>query len=381
MTKVVDRIYLDHAATTPIRPSVALRIAELAQTIGNPSSVHREGRAARKVLEESRAAVAAAVGASPEDVIFTSGGTEANDLALGAAARRAVLVSAIEHASVLEAVADAPRVAVDGDGLLELQALEELLERCRPDLVSVMLVNNETGVTQDIPAIAQFCRAAGALLHVDAVQALGKLPARLAELGCDLLTISAHKIGGPAGVGALVVRDDAPVAPRLKGGGQEGRRRAGTQNLLGIAGFAEAIRLLDPAEAERCAELRRRLEERVLSHCRNTRIAAYDAPRAPHIINLITPGSAAELQVIRLDLAGVAVSAGAACSSGKVGASHVLAAMGQDAACGIRVSLGWTTTAAEVDRFADIFCQMQRLSEKTHHAAPSPLPNRPVVAT
>ena len=376
------RVYLDHAATTPIRPAVAERIGELACSVGNPSSVHREGRAARKLLEESRDLLAATVGVVPDGVIFTSGGTEANDLALGVAGEGPMLAAATEHVSILEAAGPWPRVPVHPDGLLDLSALARLLAEVRPVLVSVMLVNNETGVVQDIPAIAKCCRAHGALLHVDAVQALGKLAVRLDLLQCDLLTVSAHKVGGPAGIGALVARNGLVVPPRLRGGGQEGWRRAGTQNLLGIIGFAQAIRSLDAAEPMRLERLRTRLEQEVARRCPSTRIVAQDVPRAPHIATLVTPGSRSDLQLIRLDLAGVAVSAGAACSSGKVAPSHVLAAMGlgEDAACAVRVSLGWTTTEADVARFVEVFSGMHRVGANRSVLGRLPLPFAPAIA-
>jgi cysteine desulfurase len=354
------RIYLDHAATTPVRPEVIVRMADVLGQVGNPSSVHGEGRAARRVLEDARTVVAEATGASPDQVIFTSGGTEANNLALHAVGGPDVAVSSIEHASVLEALPSASRIPVDQAGRLDLDALDHILAES-PSLVSVMLVNNETGVVQDIPEIARRCRSAGVLLHVDAIQSLGKVAnVRLDALGCDLATISAHKIGGPAGVGALVARSGLTVRARLAGGGQEGRRRAGTHNLAAIAGFAEAIRQLDPAEPARLRELRTVLEAGLLETSPASRVASAEADRAPHITSLVTPGRSAEMQVIRLDLAGIAVSAGAACSSGKVARSHVLAAMGlgADAGCAIRISLGWTTTAADIERFAATFADL-----------------------
>ncbi|WP_051329215.1 cysteine desulfurase family protein [Geminicoccus roseus] len=378
------RIYLDHAATSPVRPEVVARVAEVLAMVGNPSSVHAEGRAARRVLEDARAVLAEATGAGPDEIIFTSGGTEANDLALSVAAGGAVLVSAIEHASVLEAAPEALRLPVDRNGLVDLAVLERLLAAARPALVSVMLVNNETGVVQDIAAIASCCRKAGALLHVDAVQGFGKLEGvRVDRLGCDLMTVSAHKLGGPPGTGALLTRPGLAVPARLRGGGQEGRRRAGTHHLAGIAGFAEAIRRLDPAEPGRLEGLRARLEEGVRRLGDATWVAAARAARAPHIACLVTPGRPAEMQVIRMDLAGVAISAGAACSSGKVAASHVLAAMGlgADAGCGIRVSLGWSSGITEVDRFLQAFAAQHGTASNMSNRTGSPLPNPSAVAT
>jgi len=381
------RVYLDHAATTPVRPEVVARMAQVLASFGNPSSVHGEGRAARRILEDARTLLADTLGVDPDGITFTSGGTEANDLALGAAAGRPILVGATEHASVLEAVPEAPRIPVGPDGLIDMATLAEVLAEHRPGLVSVMLVNNETGVVQDIKRLAAEVRAAGALLHVDAVQAFGKLPdVTLAALGCDLLTVSAHKIGGPQGVGALAARPGLVLPARLRGGGQEGRRRAGTHNLPGIAGFAQAIRLLDPLEPTRLLGLRHRLEARLLAGLADAgadaAIAGDAAPRAPHITTLILPGRPAELQVIRLDLAGIAVSAGAACSSGKVQASHVLQAMGLGAlaGCALRLSLGWSSTEAEVDRAADAITGLHRPAGAGAGVA-LPLPNGMTVAT
>ncbi|WP_159712201.1 cysteine desulfurase family protein [Geminicoccus flavidas] len=377
------RVYLDHAATTPVRPEVVARMAQVIASVGNPSSVHGEGRAARRILEDARTLLADMLGTEPDGVTFTSGGTEANDLVLGAAAGRPVLVGATEHASVLEAVPEAPRIPTGPDGLVDPAALAGLLDRHRPGLVSVMLVNNETGVVQDIPRLAAEIRAAGALLHVDAVQALGKLSdVNLRALDCDFLTVSAHKIGGPQGVGALAARAGLTVPARLRGGGQEGRRRAGTHNLPGIAGLAAAIRLLNPAEPARLLALRRRLEARLLAGLPDAAVAGAAASRAPHITALVLPGRPAELQVIRLDLAGIAVSAGAACSSGKVQASHVLQAMGLGplAGCALRLSLGWSSTEAEVDRAADAILGLHRPAGTPAVVAP-PLPNGMTVAT
>lgn len=348
----MDRLYLDHAATSPVRPEVQARMVEVMAEPGNASSVHREGRAARRILEDARAVLAAALGAMPDGVIFTSGGTEANDLALASFER--VLVAATEHASVLDAVPEAPRIPVAPDGRLDLQTLDELLAAHRPGLVSVMLVNNETGVIQPIQAIAARCHAAGALLHVDAVQALGKLPeVTLDCLDADILTVSGHKLGGPQGVGALVLRDGVEVTARLRGGGQELRRRAGTHNLPGIAGFATAL-AHGTNEPERLRGLRALLRDGLARTCPTSRLVA---DGAPHIASILTPSRPAAVQVMQLDLAGIAVSAGAACSSGKVGPSHVLAAMGlgADAACAIRVSLGWTTTVEDIERFVRAF--------------------------
>ena len=328
-------------------------MAEMLLAPGNPASPHGPGRHARELLERSRRAIAERMDVTHDRVVFTSGGTEANGLALlGFPGPR--LVGATEHASVLEAAPDARRIPVDGHGIIQLEALARLLAEERPALVSVMLANNETGVVQPIAEVARLVHAAAGLLHCDAAQAFGKLPCTLAELGADLVSLSAHKLGGPPGVGALVLRPGLEPASTQRGGGQEGRRRAGTPNLPGIVGFAAAAeRATDWA---RLADLRDGLE-RIARKCRPDAIVAGGAvPRLPNISCLITPGLSGELQVMALDLAGVAVGVGAACSSGRIGPSHVLAAMGVPTALAgsaVRVSLGWSTQPADTARFLD----------------------------
>jgi cysteine desulfurase len=352
--------YLDWNATAPLRPEAAAAIAEALALDGNPSSVHRRGRAARQLVERSREAVAALAGASADAVVFTSGGTEANHLALLGCGRQRVLTSAVEHSSVLQAAPDAERMPVDKNGIVELAALTALLAADpRPALVSVMRANNETGVTQPVAEIARIAHAHGALFHCDAVQVAGKMPLSLTETGADFLTLSAHKIGGPSGIGALVLAPDAEVTPLLRGGGQERNRRAGTENLAGIAGFAAAARVCDPAEYDRVRMLRDRLET-VLP---DAVIVAGSVPRLPNTAAIAMPGVPAETQIIAFDLDGVMVSAGAACSSGKVGPSHVLAAMGVPADIAhstIRVSLGWSTTEAEIAHFIESWIALHR---------------------
>jgi cysteine desulfurase len=336
----MPRLYLDANATEPMRPEVIAAMAEAMALPGNPSSVHAEGRAARRILEEAREAIAARFGARGRDVVFTSGGTEANALAIrGLAAGRRVLVGATEHPAVLVAAGpEAEVIPVLADGTLDLGALEAALGAGGPALVAVMAANNETGVLHPVEAIAALCQAHGALLHLDAVQMPGRLPFTLGP--ADSMALSAHKLGGPKGVGALLLRPGLDPAPLLTGGGQESGRRGGTEALPAIAGFAAAITCPRP---EGLAALRDALEAGVKGLAPEVVIAGSAAPRLPNTTSLILPGVAAETQVIALDLAGVAVSAGAACSSGKVRQSHVLAAMGHgaDAACAIRVSLPW----------------------------------------
>ncbi len=360
-----QRIYLDWNATTPLRPEARAAMAAALELCGNPSSVHQEGRAVRSVVEQARAAVAAAVGAEPAEVVFTSGGTEANALALAPGTRgrdgqavERLLVSAIEHASVLEGGRfGADRIAtvrVDGAGLIDLAHLQALLGNGPPALVSVMLANNETGTIQPIAEVAKLVRQSRGILHVDAIQALGKIEFRIQSLGADMLSLSAHKIGGPKGVGALVVAPGMSPQVLLRGGGQEQSRRAGTENVIGIAGFGAAALAAHKSlesEAVRVRALRRRLEAG-LRQTRGLVVVGADAPRLPNTTLFAVPGLAAETAVIGFDLAGIAVSSGSACSSGKVQPSHVLAAMGLGslARSGVRISLGWSTTEAEVDR-------------------------------
>jgi cysteine desulfurase len=360
---MIRETYLDWNATAPLHREATAAIADALSLGGNPSSVHRRGRAARHLVEKSRAAVAALIGAPAEGVIFTSGGTEANHLALLGSGHERVLVSAVEHSSVLQAVAGAERIPVYGDGIVDLAALAALLEADRrPALVSVMLANNETGVIQPASEIAEIAHAHGALFHCDAVQAAGKMPLSLAATGADLVTLSAHKIGGPSGIGALV-SSAAEVMPLLRGGGQERNRRAGTENLCGIAGFAAAASAANPDEYDRVRELRDRLEAALPDAV----IVAGDAPRLPNTSAIAMQGVPAETQIIAFDLDGVMVSAGAACSSGKVGPSHVLAAMGvarELANSTIRVSLGWSTTEADIAHFIDAWTALCRRSRK-----------------
>lgn len=353
-------VYLDHNATTPIRPRAAEAVAAALATGGNASSVHGAGRAARRILDDAREAVATGVGARAEDVVFTSGGTEANNLALGNACSigcdGGILVSAVEHASVLAGCPEARRVPVTADGVIDLDALEDMLKRTRPVLVSVMLANNETGVIQPVAKVAEIARARGALVHCDAVQALGKIPVDLAALGVHMLTVSAHKIGGPMGAGALVLAEDVVLGPVIVGGGQELGRRAGTENLPGIAGFGAAAATIDEAIADmpRLAALRDRMEAEITAAAPEARIFGRAAGRLANTSSLTMPGVDNQTQVMSFDLEGIAVSAGSACSSGKVGPSHVLEAMGvaEDAVkSAVRVSLGWTTTENDIETF------------------------------
>lgn len=361
-----DRVYLDWNATTPLRPEARAAMAAAWDLPGNPSSVHAEGRQARRVVEDARTAVAGAVGADPRNVVFTSGGTEANVLALapglarpGGQAVQRLIVSAVEHASVLAGgrfAADEMQVlGVDHNGVVDLAALQALLAGDRPALVSVMLANNESGALQPIAKIAALVHQAGGVLHVDAVQALGKVVIDINGLRADLVTVSAHKIGGPKGIGALILAAGvAGLQPVLRGGGQELGRRAGTENVAGIAGFGAAVTAAIGAldRMEHIVRLRNRLEEG-LRQTSGGLIFAQAVPRLPNTTLFGVPGLRAETAVIGFDLEGIAVSSGSACSSGKVQPSHVLEAMGYGpdlTRAAVRLSLGWSTTEADIDR-------------------------------
>lgn len=355
-------IYLDANATCPVLPSVREAVADALSAGGNASSVHASGRAARARVERARGAVAVLAGAPASAVVFTSGASEANVLALRGLPAERVLVSAVEHDSVLNAREDAVAVPVTAQGLLDLEALAARVGA--GDLVSVMAVNNETGAVQPLAEIAEIVRAAGARLHVDAVQAAGRIPLDFRGLGLAGLSLSAHKLGGPPGIGALLVDEALPLRAQTRGGGQERGRRGGTENMPGIAGFGAAAdwaRRDGPDSAARLAALRDRMERAVSDAVASVRIVGADAPRVGNTSCLALRGVPAEKQVIALDLAGFAVSAGSACSSGKVKTSHVLHAMclpDEIAGCAIRVSLSWANTEVEIDRFVAAYAAM-----------------------
>lgn len=355
-------VYLDHNATTPPLPAARAAMLAALEAGGNPSSVHAAGRAARRTVEEARAAVADLVCAFPAEVIFTSGGSEANALALRGVAEaggvKAILAGETEHDSVLANALDAARsgiafrtLGVDARGVPDLDALERALAACGgPALVSVMLANNETGVIAPAADIAKRVKAAGGLFHVDAAQAAGRMPVNLRDLGADMMTVSAHKMGGVPGAGALVVRDGVKLARQIAGGGQELGRRAGTENVPAIAAFGAAA--ASPADWTRLAGLRDRMEAAIRQAVPQAAIHGAGAPRLPNTALIGLEGVPGETQVMAMDLAGFAVSSGAACSSGKVKISHVLRAMGVTAAGdAIRVSLGPDTREEQVDAF------------------------------
>jgi len=376
-----DRVYLDWNATTPLRPEARSAMEAAFNISGNPSSVHSEGRAARKLIEDARSAIAAAVGADQRNIVFTSGGTEANALALGPGLCRAggepvqrLIVSAIEHPSVLAggrfaqgAIQVAP---VLPSGVFDLTSLAGLLESGPPALVSVMLANNETGAIQPIPEVAALVHGAGGVLHVDAVQAFSKMPINIKALGADILTVSAHKVGGPKGIGAVVASAGIEgLHALIRGGGQEQGRRAGTENVAGIAGFGAAVRAAIGAmdvDALRMKALQERLEIGLRNHP-GTVIFSDAVSRLPNTTLVSAPGLKAETAVIGFDLEGIAVSSGSACSSGKVQPSHVLQAMKADPALlqgAIRLSLGWDTTEADIDRCLEAWIKLSGVLRK-----------------
>jgi len=368
-----QRSYLDYNATAPLRPEVREAVAEALGVYGNPSSVHAEGRAARALVEEARAKVAALVGARSEDVIFTSGATEANALALAAHPGSAwhCYMSAVEHPSVLAGGRFYPetitRIPVTPDGVIDLNILASELEKhhlggWRP-LVSLMAANNETGAIQPVAEASKIVHSAGGLIHTDAVQAAGRIKLEMSALGADMLSLSAHKIGGPKGAGALVLGNGVSVEPLIKGGGQERRRRAGTENVPGIVGFGVAAELAaaDLAKMGDIARLRDELEARALGVTPDAIVLSGRAERLANTSCIAIPGVKAETLVIGLDLAGIAVSSGSACSSGKVETSHVLSAMGvpdEVAQGAIRVSLGFATKRDDIENFLKAFAEL-----------------------
>lgn len=363
-----EAIYLDYNATAPVKPQVSEAIAKALAMAGNPSSVHQFGRDARNAVELARDQVAAMIGARSEEVVFTAGGTEANNVALHGARRSHLIISAIEHPSVLRAAearadtnlpdneGDLVVLPVDGEGIVSLDALDGALRRSADDaLVSIMLANNETGVIQPVAEIASLAHQHGALVHCDAVQAPGRIAFDVASLGVDMLSLSAHKFGGPKGAGALFVKGALDLQPLIIGGGQERGRRPGTENVAGIVGFGVAAELAvdDLQRAPHLLAMRDRAEQSLSDIDPSVRIFGVGAERLPNTSCLSMPGVQSELQVMGLDLAGVAVSAGSACSSGKVEPSHVLRALGlpdAETGCAIRISFGWASREEEVDK-------------------------------
>ncbi|MEX0694614.1 MAG: cysteine desulfurase family protein [Rhodospirillales bacterium] len=363
---MTDACYLDHNATTPLGDAARAAMTRAMAVTGNASSVHGFGRAQRRIIEDARASVAELAGVAPANVIFTSGGSEANNTIIRGIAADRRITSAIEHASVLDADPMAARVPVSADGVVDVEVLEKILgETAGPVLVSIMAANNETGVVQPIADIARIVHAAGGRLHVDAIQWAAKRPLFEISAFADVLVISAHKFGGPQGSGAIIVKDGVAFEPLLRGGGQERRRRSGTENSIGIAGFGAAAKaaLAGAGCYAALGGLRDAIETALDGQAK---FYGAGAERLANTTCIGMPGVSAETQVMAFDLAGIAVSAGSACSSGKVEPSHVLLAMGaskQEAAEAVRVSLGPATTEAEIEKFISVWRALRARTE------------------
>lgn len=367
-------IYVDHAATTPLRPEVLrAMLPYLEEHFGNPSSIHSPGRRARTALDETRERVAAALGARHQEIVLTAGGTDANNLAIQgvALAQRErgnhIVVSSVEHHSVLDTALfmqrlgfEVTQLSVDRVGRVVPEALKEAI-RLTTVLISVMHANNEVGTIQPIGVLSEIAHERGILFHTDAVQSVGTLPVQVDRLGCDLLTLSAHKFGGPKGAGALYVRRNTPLVPHLHGGGQERNRRAGTQNVAGAVGMAEALQLAlleQDAAARHLRNLRARLVQGLTARIPNVVVNdAGEDKTLPGLVSLCFPGIEGESLLMNLDMQGVAASSGSACTSGSLEPSHVLLAMGlpvEVAKGSLRVSLGRSNIEEEIDRLLDI---------------------------
>jgi cysteine desulfurase len=365
-------IYLDHNAGAPMRTEAAAAISRLLQDAGgNPSSVHRAGQRSRRMLEAARVQVAAVVGAEPRQVVFTSGGTESNNLAIfgaitAASRRRKIISSTIEHSSILAPLVelerrgfDVVRVAPDSDGRIDPARVIAALDS-ETALVTLGLANSEVGTIQELAPLPSACKESGALFHVDAAQAVGRVPVGVNALGCDLMTLSGHKLGAPAGIGALYIRDYTKFAPTIFGGPHENGMRAGTPNLLGAVAFGAAANAsMDTmsADSARISSLTALLLARLRDAIPGLRLNGPVAGRLPNTINLTFPGVLGESMLIALDLEGIEVSMGSACAAGAVEPSHVLLAMGRsvaDARSSLRISLGWSNTAEEIDAVSEI---------------------------
>jgi cysteine desulfurase len=378
------RCYLDHNATAPLRPEARAAMMAAFDCAGNPSSVHAEGRAARRIVEDAREAVARVFGVAPARVYFTSGGTEGANWVLQPRGSEALIVAAVEHPCVLTGhrfAQDECRVApVRGDGTLDLDAFRGAIG---PGAVAaVQAANNEAGVVQRTAEVAEIVHSKGAMLVCDAVQAIGRLP--LGELeAADVLFFSAHKFGGPKGVGAAVFRNaDFVPAPLLRGGGQERRQRSGTENVAGIAGLAAALQVAvteQPVFAARARAWRDRIESGIRAIAPDAVVFGCEAERLPNTTCFAIPGKSAEVSLMAFDLEGIAVSSGSACSSGKVARSHVLAAMGVPEALSggaIRVSTGWSTTDADVARILTVLSSICERRTTRHSNCSTPLAGR-----
>jgi cysteine desulfurase len=360
---MADRYYFDHNATTPVSPEVFQAMAPvLTEVFGNASSIHSFGQHARKLLDEARRDVAAMIGAAAKEIVFTSGGTESDNTALfGFGKQGHVITTSVEHPAILHASAQLPSVTVvpvDANGVVDPDGIRRAI-RPRTKLISVMHVNNELGVIQPIERIAEIAHQEGILFHSDGVQAPGKIPVDVKKLGPDLYSISAHKIYGPKGVGALYVRKGTALPPLIHGGPHENKLRAGTENVAGAVGFGRAAQWIvenGVAEADRLAALRDRLEQGILDRVPDAHVNGAGSPRVPNTSNIRFDGIDSEPLLIALDLRGFAVSSGSACSSGATEPSHVLAAIGlmrEQARSSVRFSLGRSNDAGQVDALID----------------------------
>lgn len=362
----MTQIYLDHNATTPLLAKARQSMIEVMEFCGNASSTHGNGRKVRQYVETSRTKIADFFKVTAAQVVFTSGATESNNLILKGFEGQ-VITSNIEHDSVLKARNDLFISPVTPDGIVDLQALEGLLQQCkRPCLVSIMAANNETGVIQPLESIVSLCRRYQALVHTDAVQVVGKVPFDWQHLGVDYISVSAHKIGGPQGVGALIVNPSQSLKPQITGGGQERYFRSGTENVIGIVGFGAAIEQCRENDWAPVAMLKAKLENDLTIRFPGVTVFGKGAPRTPNTINLTMPGVVNTVQVMHFDLCGISLSAGSACSSGKVKTSHVLQSMGvapADIENSIRISLGLQTTATDIRQFTEAW---ESLYYRTH---------------
>lgn len=361
---MTTRTYLDYNATTPIRPEAIAAVAEAMYHTGNASSVHFNGRGARKFVEDARAHVATLCGVRPAQIIFNSGATEGNNTVLSGYRDKIVFVSAVEHPSSHAPAPHAHHIPVTRDGLVDLNALENMLIEHKPDIVSVQWVNSETGVIQDIQKISALVKPHGAMIHSDCVQAAGRIPLNFKDTGLDYMTISAHKFGGPQGVGALIFREGLQIPKFMLGGGQEKRQRAGTENVAAIAGFGVAAKLaheqIDYYNAH-CCSLQTRFESGLKQLSNDITIVGENASRVPNTSNVILAGVSAETQLMAMDLDSVSVSSGSACSSGAFKPSHVMMAMGFDedsARSALRFSWGWASTTSDIDGALNAYDKM-----------------------
>ena len=366
----LSRTYLDYNATAPLLPAAREAVVAALDATGNPSSVHGEGRTARKIVEDAREKVAALVGAKAKNIVFTSGATEANAWALSRNWEE-IFLPKIEHDSVLASArssgANVVEIDADTSGQTSVEQIGERLltsnSAAGRQLVTLQVANNETGVLQPVTETADFCEEHGLALHIDAVQGAGRTTIEFDALGAETMAISSHKIGGPMGVGALILKDGLEISPFIVGGGQEKRRRAGTENVAGIAGFGAAaeVALNNLSDMARLRQLRDRLEHELLAITPTVQIIGSEGPRLANTTCVALEGQSSEILLIKFDLAGIAVSSGSACSSGKVGASHVLTAMGispELSRSAIRVSLGWNTSADDIDTFVSVWSEI-----------------------